>query len=145
MKQELLKKLNGSSYTNDKLKYLETKLYERSEYSSLNKYNRSPYMQSTPCFIQESPIKPMSKRKTRPLKLITKMVIKSQWPPSRKEPIPTSSHPISDPSPTTPTTNSLESTISPSVPIKKLPPSNYLKSTNKTVPSCKVSSPLFKE
>ena len=47
MKNELLKRLNGSSYTNDKLKYLETKLYERSEYSSLNKYNRSPYMQST--------------------------------------------------------------------------------------------------
>ncbi len=47
MKNELFKKLNGSSYTNDKLKYLETKLYERSEYSSLNKYNRSPYMQST--------------------------------------------------------------------------------------------------
>jgi hypothetical protein len=46
MKNELLKKLTPPIYIHDKLKYLETKLHEKSEYSSLNKYNRSPYMQS---------------------------------------------------------------------------------------------------
>ena len=138
MKNELLKKLAPPIYTHDKLKYLETKLYEKSEYSSLNKYNRSPYMQSKLFMMQESPIRPLPKRKTHLPSPISKPAIKSQWLPLKKEPIPTSFIHNSDPFPTTPTINSPESTISPSVPIKKSLLSSFPKSTIKTVPSCKV-------
>lgn len=138
MKNELLKKLAPPIYTHDKLKYLETKLYEKSEYSSLNKYNRSPYMQSKLFIMQESPIRPLPKRKTPLPSQISKPTIKSQWLPLKKEQILTSFIPNSDPFPTAPTTSSPESAISPSVPIKKSLLSSCPESTIKTVPSCKV-------
>ena len=138
MRNELLKKLTPPTYAHDKLKYLETKLYEKSEYSSLNKYNRSPYMQSTLFLTQESPIRPWTKRKTHPPSPIPNPAMKSRWLLLKKEPILTSFIPNSDPFPTTQTTNCQESTISLSVPIKKSLPSSSPKSTKKTVPFCKV-------
>jgi hypothetical protein len=46
MKQDLFKKYQPSTNTYDKLEHLQNKSYDRSDYNSLNKYNRSPYLQS---------------------------------------------------------------------------------------------------